>query len=367
MMSCSSSKPVPQPPAEDSAPAKADIEDKNLSLTLKRVDYALNAIELLSADWPWLSADASCIVVTTLDAQYLLHCTPPEGSPYRESSVEFRNAPVYVNNSDEAVLGSQSAPYKDFVVAVPGTMTIYHPANAELTGFAKEKPWFFISSIEALIDAHPAFDDTTRTEQWLSMFVHEFFHTRQFLQPSAYEVWGEMLRQEINPAKLNSLYLQNEPYKAAVDDELKLMSDALQSGLDATSARATLVAWLEMRRTRIETFSSTYPDGDLEKDDMVYTYIEGVARYVENTFMVRENLHPSIQLEGDPRFTDFEDMKGKGYEGMWQKDVPAGGKYYYPLGLHVGLLLDIVEPTWTQRVHEHPRWIVGLVEDIVTQ
>ncbi len=341
-----------------------EAQDEALRLTLERVNYALLGVDKLKARWPWLSADDTCVVITALDAQYLLGCSPPEGSPYTLSQARFRGQPVYENKSGQAVLGPQAAPYRAFAGALVGTMILYHPAQEALTGFAKERPWFFVTALEALVEAHPGFDDTTRTEEWLAIFVHEYFHTRQFLQPSAYLAWGSILTKEINPASLVALYMEDEAYKAAVDAEFELLSEAVAAQPDAQQARATLKRWLEMRQRRIEAAAEAYVGGNLERDDMTYTYIEGVARYVENTYLVDPELHPSGKLKADPRFDAFKDSEGKGYQGMWQRGMP-GGQYYYGLGMHVGLLLDAIDPSWTHKVHEHPRWVVGVAQDVV--
>lgn len=347
--------------AETSLAEASSAEAANISLQLNRVDYALQSIDLIKKDWPWLSAEGVCIVLTDLTAQYLLLCEPPADSPYQVSGLRFRQQPVYINRSPEAVLGSQHAPYADFAKSLVGTVMVYHPAQAALTGFAKDKPWIIMTSLEALQKWHPAFDASTRTEDWLSIFAHEFFHTRQFLQPAAYQAWGKILTHEINPENLNQLYRSEPNYRAQIDKEYQALVAAVESKPSPTAARQALRDWLQHRQQRIQQFSGHYP-GNLDQDEITYLYIEGVARYLENVYTVSASQQPPAALLQDPRFRAFADSIGQGYAGMWNRQIPQG-KYYYALGLHLGLLLDRIDPSWTQTVHLKPRWLLDSVTE----
>jgi hypothetical protein len=349
---------------------------KGLALQLSRIDYALQSITRLKTDWPWLASDETCIVLTDRYAQYLLNCEAPPHSPYDKTPWRFHGRPIYINSSEAAVLDTQSAPYKVFSQQLVGTVVVYQPQHPKTTGFAKQKPWIFVTSLEALIENHPAFDEKTTTEAWLSIFIHEFFHTRQLLHPNAQKAWGHILAGEINPGHLDALYLNNPDYRAAVDQEYAYLVKAVEQPSNAHLAQAALKHWLALRQQRIEGFRSVYSAsipsdpsdaGQLEIDDTTYLYIEGVARYVENVFTVKATLQaPTDLLAQDPRFTAFSHSVGQGYQGMWSRKIPHGGKYYYALGLHVGLLLDRVNPAWTHTVHEKPQGLIDSVKEALS-
>lgn len=232
-----------------------------------------------------------------------------------------------------------------------------------------------MSSLEGLTQNHPAFDEKTTTEAWLSIFIHEFFHTRQLLHPNAQSAWGRMLSGEINNGRLDTFYLENPEYRAAVDQEYAYLVKAVKAAEQAPNAyqaQAALKHWLALRQRRIERFSAVYsaslppeqrsPEA-LETVDTTYLYIEGVARYVENIFTVNPALQAPIELLAhDQRFSGFSQSVDRGYEGMWSRTIPQGGKYYYALGLHLGLFLDRVTPQWTQTVHKNPRWLIDSIE-----
>ena len=201
---------------------------------------------------------------------------------------------------------------------------------------------------------------------------YEFFHTRQLLHPNARQAWGRMLAGEIKPERLDALYLEHSDYRAAVDAEYAYLVKAVAQNPNAYQAQVALQHWLKQRQQRIERFGPVYVNSlpsdqrdtaSLETVDTTYLYIEGVARYVENIFTVNPALQPPVeQLAQDQRFSGFSQSVGQGYSGMWSRTIPQGGKYYYALGLHVGLLLDRVTPAWTQTVHENPRWLLDSVK-----
>ncbi len=336
----------------------AERDPHSLEHNLARVDYALRSLlDLQKQQWPWLSVDETCVVITALDVQYLLLCEPPPGSPYRTSGLMFRGLTVYENRSDHAVLGSQKAAYADFVKQVVGTVMVYHPTQAHITGFAKAKPWLFISSLEALQAYHPAFGPDSTTEEWLSIFVHEFFHARQLSQSMIQADWERILTGSLRPQALDSLYSESD-FRAEVDREYTFLARAVQQNLSSEGAIQALHHWLFMRKQRLERFAACYT-GDLAYDESVYLYIEGVARYVESQFLVSPDFSQYDNLlANDPHFSGFQAFRGQGYQGMINRSIPQG-KYYYALGLHAALLLDRVDPTWKYRVHESPQGLLG--------
>lgn len=176
--------------------------DPALALELQRLEYALRSLERAQARWPWLSTDETCIVLNRLTEQYLFMCEPSEGSPFEPTGATFRGRSVYRNGTELAAVGPQRAPHSVVVQSIVGTVLLYHPANEALTSFAKERPYIFITSLDALSEAHPAFSSSSTTEEWLSIFVHEYFHTRQFLHERANALWGNMLQQKVGPGPL---------------------------------------------------------------------------------------------------------------------------------------------------------------------
>lgn len=69
---------------------------------------------------------------------------------------------------------------------------------------------------------------------------------------------------------------------------------------------------------------------------------------------------PDVAID-EPRFTRFSAFAGKGYDGMISTTIPQG-RYFYAFGLHVGMLLDVVDESWTKTLHEQPRWVLDAVK-----
>ena len=73
--------------------------------------------------------------------------------------------------------------------------------------------------------------------------------------------------------------------------------------------------------------------------------------------------YASRSLEGDPHFHQFRTFPGSpGYEGLPQRKL--GPRYFYAIGLHLGLLLDRADPSWKGQVSEQPEWLVGLARGL---
>lgn len=93
--------------------------------------------------------------------------------------------------------------------------------------------------------------------------------------------------------------------------------------------------------------------------DLVLTYVEGTARYVEAEFLSNSRFHSALPLAADPHFQDYRPFSSKqGYEGLVQRKM--GPRYYYSLGMHLALVLDHADPTWKTHVSEEPEWLIGL-------
>lgn len=134
---------------------------------------------------------------------------------------------------------------------------------------------------------------------------------------------------------------------------------------NATKSEAVgaLRDWTKLYAERRANLEARSNGPAMVRADSVFTYLEGVARYVENRFLVDPKYHPNLTVTHDARFHSFRAHLNKGYEGMPAKRL--GARYYYALGMHLGLVLDRVDSSWTQRVHDDPDFIIGLVHKLV--
>jgi len=229
-------------------------------------------------------------------------------------------------------------------------------------------PWIIASSLDGLIGVHPAFGKDTSTEEWLSVFLHEFFHTRQMLVPSFRAELVEMKSGKVDAAALEKLFKDDASYRALVEREYQILSlaAARDAALTPEAARAALQQWsasYEERRAQLDKRGGEA----LVRADVALTYVEGTARYVEAEFLSDARFHAPVppggssgaSLAADPHFQNYHPFSEKGgYDGLVQRKL--GTRYYYSLGMHLALVLDRADATWKARVSEEPEWLIGL-------
>jgi hypothetical protein len=348
---CQSSSAPSAAPAPHSALALPSVERA-------RLEHAFDSAKLIAADWPWLRADETCVLLIAPEVQWIVNCpTPPES--FAQVGEPLLGKPVYARASDSLESGGQSIPSAAFIAAVPATADVPLPGDST-KGLAKETPWVIASSLDGLIGAHAAFGKDTSTEEWLSIFLHELFHTRQFLLPSFRPALVEMKSGQVDASALERLFEDDAHYRALVEREYAGLEAAAarDAALTAEAAREVLQSWSAMYTERRALLRELGGE-PFVRADVVLTYVEGTARYVEAVFLSDRRFHSSLPLQADPRYQGFRPFSAKpGYEGLVQRKL--GPRYYYALGMHLALVLDRADPTWKQRVSEEPEWLVSL-------
>jgi hypothetical protein len=327
------------------------------SVERARLEYALDSAKLIGQDWPWLRTDATCVLLIAPTVQWVANCATPPGS-FKQVGAPLLGKPVYANASDTLTMGGQLIPTAAYIAAMPATADV--PLASDSTDLAQHTPWIIASSLEGLIGSHPAFGKDTSTEEWLSVFLHEFFHTRQLLAPAFRATLVELKSGKIDPGALEKLFKGDGSYRALLEREHETLSAAAarDAALTPEGARAALREWSSMykeRRDQLEKLGGAA----LVHANVVLTYVEGTARYVEVEFLSDPRFHSSLPLAADPHFQNYRRFSAKqGYEGLMQRKL--GARYFYSVGMHLALVLDRADPTWKSRVSEEPEWIVGL-------
>jgi hypothetical protein len=354
---------APAPPLAPAAPAP-DSALTLPSVERARLEYALDSAKLIGQDWPWLRADETCVLLIAPHVQWVVNCpTAPES--FAQVGEPLLGRPVYASASDTIESGGQSVPSTAFIAAIPATADVPLPGDST-KGLARETPWIIASSLDGLIGAHPAFGKDTSTEEWLSVFLHEFFHTRQFLLPSFRPMLVEMKSGNIDAGALERLFKDDAGYRALVEREYAALQAAAarDAALTPEAAREVLQSWSSMyteRRAQLQKLGGE----PFVRADLVLTYVEGTARYVEAAFLRDGRFHSSLPLRADPHYQDFRPFSAKpGYQGLVQRKL--GARYYYAIGMHLALVLDRADPTWKKRVSEAPEWIVSLARATTT-
>lgn len=363
-LGCAHVEPTPAgatAPAPSPALAQAAAPTPLPAVERARLEYALTVLDKISLHWPWLGTAQTCVALISADTQWVVDCDKPL-AVFAQLNQQFRGRPVFARRGGKLQLpGDREVNTSDFLRATPAAVKF----DAPFSGAAGPgTPWIVASSLDALTQFNPqAFGPDTHTEEWLGVFIHEFIHTRQLSEAHFQHAYAEMFSGKLDREKLSALYTGDASYRASVQAEHALLaSEAGNPTLDAARTRRVLQQWVR-RYAQRRAFLGKQPDGvSMQRADIVFSYVEGIARYVESQFLVDAGDHGGTGPDGDPRFAHFAQWEGQGYRGMLRG---VGARYYYAIGMHLGLLLDRVEPTWKQRVHAHPDFVIGLVHDLL--
>jgi hypothetical protein len=323
-----------------------------------RLSYALDSAKLIAQDWPWLRSDETCVLLIAPHVQWIVNCAKAPDD-FAVVGEPLLGRPVYARGSDTIEAGGQAVPTTAFIAAVPATADVPVPGSSS-KGMTGDTPWIIASSLDGLIGTHPAFGKGTPTEEWLGVFLHEFFHTRQFLLPSFRPALVEIKTGKVDALALEQLFKEDASYRARVEREYAVLSAAAarDAALSPEAARAALQSWSALYAERRAQLHELGGDAFV-RADVILTYAEGTARYAEAMFLSDARFHSSLSLEGDPHYQSFRRFSAKpGYQGLALREL--GPRYAYALGMHLALVLDRADSTWKKRVGDEPEWLVSL-------
>ena len=362
LSACNSREPeptaVPPAPALEFAPALP-------ALQRVRLEYLFAAGERLAREWPALAGPAPCMVLVAQDAQWAVGCERAPFSDPVQLPERFRDRPVYARAGTRLVLPGQPATSCPEWLARVAASTLLAPATpAPRPGqLPAGTAVVAIGIVEGIVALNSDFRNCT-TDEWLSVALHEWLHAWQLVAPGFAGERRALEDGSLAPAALRALYTADAGYRDAVQREYRLLERAARRTLDPAAARRELRAWSALQRARAGDLCAR-PDGAaLLRADRVFTYLEGLGRYVESRFLVDPALRPERELLDDPEFGSFHRYRGGGYEVMQNRQLDPD--YPYAIGFHLALLLDRVDPTWRARVHVHDGLLLGLAHELAS-
>lgn len=343
------SAPAPIPVAPDT-PLPA--------LQRERLDYVFDAAERVRASWPLMTPAQTCVLLIEAEVQWVLNCA--QGLPgFLSTAQTYRTHPVFRHAGGTFTSAGQTRSTAELLAQTPAAAHVSVPGVASAQGLPGEKPWLVIGSLEALAAFHPAFPDAT-TEAWVSVAIHELIHTHQLRAPGFAAIVAQLEGGERDASALTRLFGRDKRYRAAIEREYALLTQAAERDPhDRRSARQGLRTWLAAYARRAPQLSAA-----AREDDALFSYIEGVARFVESDFLDNAAQHPPRAPANDPRFHDYALFRGRGYDGSPNRQLDE--QYFYAIGYHLCVLLERLDPTWKARVHTVPRWLFGVVEQVAS-
>jgi hypothetical protein len=194
----------------------------------------------------------------------------------------------------------------------------------------------------------------------VSVAIHELVHTHQLRQPDFAPYLERIDDHSLEPGAITALYARDSEFRGQVEREYAQLVAAAEREPSAPAARRALQAWLRSYRARSARLSRRAQGAALLRDERVFMYLEGVARFVESDFLANAAQHPGTGLPDDPHFHGFESFIDHGYRASPNRQLDA--QYYYAIGYHLCVLLERVDPTWKERMRADSAWLVGVIE-----
>lgn len=340
------SKPVEDAGAVDAATNGSTPFGPVRTARMDRVHAALApAIE----SWHLDGVGTDCALVFDEREEWLVGCSfdaPPVG--FVPTGETFLGKPVLWTGASLR-LGEKVTPYEQVKLSLVGTVVTQTRADGS------ETPVLVLQDWDALSAKHPAFRGSPE-EEWTGIAVHEAFHAHQMWHPAVrakLKAIGAASPAVANADELGNLYATNAGFRADLDAELTALRDATSGAPDASAAKRALAAWVASSTARATSHDAEVearlPGKKWQEAERFYVFLEGVARYVEASFLLSSHGRDSTAV------TTLPGLSG------------AKPKYVYSLGMYLCFLLDRADPGWKTRVLDHPRLLVGVVEDLVAR
>jgi hypothetical protein len=322
----------------------------------KRVAYLFESAALVAHAWPALKGEDTCVLLLAESMQWVLNCTEaPAG--FTRTAQRFRELPVFARPGGKFDADGRALTTAELLALSPASAHVDEPGE-QRSALPPRHGWLVLGSLDALRKYNAAFNDCS-TEEWLSVAMHELLHACALRAPSFAASLRQINSHALDPKPLAELFDADANYHALVAHEYALLVDAAaHPPINPAQARRTLTAWAKLYRARRANLAARANGSRLIAADSLFTYVEGVARYVESTFLDEPSQHPSDEILGDPSFHSFARWESFGYDVMPNRQLDR--EYYYAIGFHLGLLLDHVDRGWKRAAQTHRGFLIGL-------
>ncbi len=319
-----------------------------------RIHAAMKSVALFEADFPAMSSFRPCVVVFGPEHEHVFQCPGLGGAAGFRASQPAVGDTVFT--AQTLTLPGTSVPFEKVKMIVGRAGGNVSLPNDK--GEATLTPFFLVQDLDSLHDHHPAFKETS-AEDWTAVFVHEYFHVFQFGQPDV-AAFAKEWPKEWSQRDVHSKFFADTPaYRDAINAEVAI----LQSGLEAKSSagsKAILAKWVAARDRRMKSFGAAFEKATgkagFEQTDGFFTFLEGMARYVEVRFLCDRSL-ARPDLSADPSFQKFVAFAGCSATKVDGRDK-IGGDFHYVLGALVSAHLDAANPRWKKTAFGKPGFLV---------
>lgn len=219
------------------------------------------------------------------------------------------------------------------------------------------QPMLLCSDVETMIRFVPDFN---KTEDWLQLVMHEYFHSFQFSHKSTINYLADTIR--ISADTLDKIYIQNDWFRAELEKENIALLKAINSTAD-DSLGLYIAEFTQTRERRRAKFKSMH-QLNLNVMENFWETIEGTARYAEY-YMAGNFKQIAIadSTQCDSLFNKFEaysDQSNFEDRKEFRERVKMMQAYYYVTGFNLCRLMDKIGINYKQDLFDKPT--VGLYD-----
>jgi hypothetical protein len=213
------------------------------------------------------------------------------------------------------------------------------------------QPMMLCSDVETLIRIVPDFD---KTEDWLQLVMHEYFHSFQFSHKPTINHLSETIR--MSSDTLNKIYLENAWFQQLLEKENMALLNAIRTNAgDSTNLYIDeFFRTRQQRRMKYKTLHKL----NLSELETFWETIEGTARYAE--YYMAGNFHQmttETSNQCDSLFRNFKDYASQSNfenEPAFIQRTKMMQAYYYVTGFNLCRLMDKIGIDYKLDLFDHP-------------
>lgn len=213
------------------------------------------------------------------------------------------------------------------------------------------RPMMLCSDVETM---HQFVPDFETTEEWLQLVMHEYFHSFQFSHKNTINYLADTI--QIAADTLNSIYLNNESFQQAIEQENKLLLNAIKTESQDSVFRL-IDEFQKLRSNRRLKYQAT-SGFNLTRAENFWETIEGTARYTEYYMALHFSDVPVDTIKRcDSRFNGFanySDPKSLEESKAFKTRTEIMPAYYYVTGFNLCRLMDKIGIEYKNTLFDRP-------------
>jgi hypothetical protein len=213
------------------------------------------------------------------------------------------------------------------------------------------RPMMLSSDVETMIDLVP---DFTKTEDWLPLVMHEYFHSFQFSHFPSMNYLASTI--QIGADTLDKIYQQNDWFQTELAEENRWLLKAVDAN-NEDSLDYYLNSYIKVRENRRDKFKEQ-SNFELTIIENFWETVEGTARYTEYYLAGSFKSIPIPDSNNcDSLFQNFADYTdGTNFENKkkFRQRTKIMVAYYYVTGFNLCRVMDKLGYTYKPQLFDKP-------------